>query len=73
MDSPVVVAGVVNVQQTIPVEGFPVAYTPVRYLPHGLRLETSGVGLKRPPTAPSSRITRYGSLPEAGTRRTGRR
>ncbi|KPM51630.1 sugar kinase [Frankia sp. CcI49] len=45
MDSPVVVAGVVNVQQTIPVEGFPVAYAPVRYLPHGLRLATSGVGL----------------------------
>lgn len=39
-----VVAGVVNVQQTIPVDGFPVSYTPVRYVPHGLRLEVSGVG-----------------------------
>ncbi|MCM3921546.1 carbohydrate kinase family protein [Frankia sp. AiPs1] len=39
-----VVVGVVNVQQTIPVDGFPVAYAPVRYVPHGLRLEVSGVG-----------------------------
>ncbi len=44
MDSSVVVAGVVNVQQTIPVDGFPVAYAPVRYVPHSLRLEVSGVG-----------------------------
>ncbi len=39
-----IVAGVVNVQQTIPVDGFPVAYAPVRYVSHGLRLEVSGVG-----------------------------
>ncbi|WP_238434867.1 MULTISPECIES: carbohydrate kinase family protein [unclassified Frankia] len=45
MTGPVVVAGVVNVQQTIPVDDFPVPYSPVRYLPHQLRVEASGVGL----------------------------
>ncbi|MBL7502177.1 carbohydrate kinase family protein [Frankia sp. CNm7] len=45
MTGTVVVAGVANVQQTVPVAGFPVVYEPVRYLPHGLRLEAAGVGL----------------------------
>jgi len=40
----VVVAGVVNVQQTIPVGGFPVHYTPVRYATSPLRLDVAGVG-----------------------------
>lgn len=40
----VVVAGVVNVQQTIPVEGFPVHYSPVRYAHSPLRLGVAGVG-----------------------------
>ncbi|WP_045876458.1 PfkB family carbohydrate kinase [Pseudofrankia sp. DC12] len=40
-----VVAGVVNVQQTIPVDDFPVPYAPVHYRAHQLRLEASGVGL----------------------------
>ncbi|MEX5635740.1 carbohydrate kinase family protein [Parafrankia sp. FMc2] len=44
VDSPVVVVGVVNAQQTIPVDGFPVTQASVRYLPHGLRLGVSGVG-----------------------------
>ncbi|EIV93040.1 carbohydrate kinase family protein [Frankia sp. QA3] len=41
----VVVAGVVNVQQTVPVDGFPLAYAPVRYATGRLRLAASGVGL----------------------------
>ncbi len=41
----VVVAGVVNVQQTVPVDGFPVVYSPVRYATGRLRLAASGVGL----------------------------
>ncbi|CAO5190140.1 acarbose 7IV-phosphotransferase [Frankia sp. AiPs1] len=40
----IVVAGVVNVQQIIPVDGFPVPYTPVRYVRDALRLEVAGVG-----------------------------
>ncbi|MEX5637592.1 carbohydrate kinase family protein [Parafrankia sp. FMc2] len=40
----IVVAGVVNVQQTIPVDGFPVFYSPVRYSRLPLRLEVAGVG-----------------------------
>jgi sugar/nucleoside kinase (ribokinase family) len=45
MTGPIVVAGVANVQQIVPVDSFPVSYTPVRYLPHRLRLEAGGVGL----------------------------
>ncbi|MDT3446155.1 MULTISPECIES: carbohydrate kinase family protein [unclassified Pseudofrankia] len=45
MTGPVVVAGVANVQQTVPVDDFPLRYVPVRYLPHQLRLEAGGVGL----------------------------
>ncbi|ONH32503.1 carbohydrate kinase family protein [Pseudofrankia asymbiotica] len=45
MAGPVVVAGVANVQQTVPVDDFPLHYAPVRYLPHRLRLEAGGVGL----------------------------
>ncbi len=41
----VVVAGVVNVQQTVPVDGFPLTYAPVRYATGRLRLAASGVGL----------------------------
>ncbi|WP_243407769.1 carbohydrate kinase family protein [Frankia canadensis] len=41
----VVVAGVAGVAQTVPVDGFPVHYVPVRYPRHGLRLEVAGVGL----------------------------
>jgi len=45
VDGHVVVAGVVNVQLTVPVEGFPVPYAPVRYPADQLRLAASGVGL----------------------------
>ncbi|OHV29499.1 carbohydrate kinase family protein [Pseudofrankia saprophytica] len=45
MAGSVLVAGVVNVQQTVPVDDFPIPYSPVRYLPHQLRVEASGVGL----------------------------
>lgn len=44
MASRVAVAGVVNVQQTIPIDGFPLAYSPVRYLNRPLRLDVGGVG-----------------------------
>jgi sugar/nucleoside kinase (ribokinase family) len=40
----VVVVGVANVQQTIPVARFPLSYSPVHYATHELRLEASGVG-----------------------------
>jgi sugar/nucleoside kinase (ribokinase family) len=40
----VVVAGVVNVQQTVLVEGFPLPYTSVRHVRDALRLEVAGVG-----------------------------
>jgi sugar/nucleoside kinase (ribokinase family) len=45
MTTQVVVAGVVNVQQTVPVEGFPIPYAAVRYPTHRLRIEASGAGL----------------------------
>ncbi|WP_041939109.1 MULTISPECIES: carbohydrate kinase family protein [Frankia] len=67
----VVVAGVVNVQQTVPVDGFPVAYAPVRYATGRLRLAVSGVGLNVARTldalgTPASLATLVGNDP-AGT------
>ncbi|PZS30123.1 MAG: sugar kinase [Pseudonocardiales bacterium] len=40
----IVVAGIVNVETTVPVEGLPLAYEPVRYLRDQLCSQVSGVG-----------------------------
>lgn len=38
------VAGLINIETTLQIEGFPVAYTPVRYPFFGIRSTVSGVG-----------------------------
>jgi len=45
VDGHVVVTGVVNAQLTVPVEGFPIPYAPVRYPAGQLRMAASGVGM----------------------------
>ena len=43
----VLVVGIANLQTTLPVDGFPVEYEPVRYLPHKIRSTFGGVGLNQ--------------------------
>lgn len=43
--SHVLVAGLINIETTVQVEGFPVEYTPVRYPFFGVKTTVSGVGL----------------------------
>ncbi|OGH62466.1 MAG: hypothetical protein A3G34_12765 [Candidatus Lindowbacteria bacterium RIFCSPLOWO2_12_FULL_62_27] len=40
----ILVSGLINIETTLRVEGFPVAYEPVRYPFHGVRSTVSGVG-----------------------------
>lgn len=40
-----VVAGLINIETTVRIDGFPLAYAPARYLFHGIRSTVSGVGL----------------------------
>jgi acarbose 7IV-phosphotransferase len=43
----VLVAGTANVQVTVPVDGFPVEYEPVRYLPGRIAIAVGGVGFNQ--------------------------
>ena len=43
----VLVVGIANVQTTVPVDGFPVLYQPVRYLPGRIRVQIGGVGFNQ--------------------------
>jgi ribokinase len=42
--NPILVSGLINVEVTVQVEGFPIAYTPVRYQFFGVNSAVSGVG-----------------------------
>jgi ribokinase len=42
--NPILVSGLINVEGTLQVEGFPIAYTPVRYPFFGVNSAVSGVG-----------------------------
>ena len=41
----VIVAGLINIETTVKIDGFPIEYTPVRYPFFGVRSTVSGVGL----------------------------
>ena len=40
----ILVAGLVNVEMTVAIDGFPINYAPVRYNMHGIKSSVSGVG-----------------------------
>ncbi|MEO1288986.1 MAG: PfkB family carbohydrate kinase, partial [Chloroflexota bacterium] len=40
----IIVAGLINVETTVKVEGFPIVYEPVRFAFHGVKSTVSGVG-----------------------------
>jgi ribokinase len=44
MPSPILISGLINLETTVQVESFPIAYTPVRYPFFGVRSTVSGVG-----------------------------
>ncbi len=59
--SHVLVAGLINIETTVQVEGFPVEYTPVRYPFFGVKTTVSGVGLNvsNALTTPGNRVDLY--------------
>ncbi|MCD4687435.1 MAG: carbohydrate kinase family protein, partial [Anaerolineae bacterium] len=42
--STILVSGLINIETTVQVDGFPIAYTPVRYPFFGVNATVSGVG-----------------------------
>ena len=45
MPPPILVSGLINIETTVGVDGFPIDYSPVRYPFFGVRSTVSGVGL----------------------------